>query len=89
MREMGLAKHFDNLGRASIPIDIRRKLGLMHGESLEIFSENGAVIFKKYQPSCVFCDEVSNVVIFKGKRVCIKCKKEIQEIMKKELLFNR
>lgn len=49
MRATGIIRRIDDLGRVVIPKEIRRTVRIREGDPLEIFVENGAVIFKKYQ----------------------------------------
>ena len=47
IKETGIFKHIDDLGRVVIPKEIRRKLGIEHEDYLEIFTDDDCVIFKK------------------------------------------
>lgn len=49
MKATGIIRRIDDLGRVVIPKEIRRTIRIREGDPLEIFVENGAVIFKKYQ----------------------------------------
>lgn len=49
MKATGIIRRIDDLGRVVIPKEIRRTVRIREGDPLEIFVENGAVIFKKYQ----------------------------------------
>lgn len=66
-------RKIDELGRIVIPIDIRRKLGVNNGESLEISLQNDTVILKKHHENCIFCFSNEGLVPFEGKMVCEKC----------------
>lgn len=49
MKETGIVRRIDDLGRIVIPKEIRRTLRLREGDPLEIFlPEDGGVVFKKY-----------------------------------------
>lgn len=50
MKVTGIIRRIDDLGRVVIPKEIRRSLRLREGDPLEIFLEDGAVIYKKYTP---------------------------------------
>lgn len=52
MKATGIIRRIDDLGRVVIPKEIRRTMNIREGEPLEIFLEDGGVIFKKYLPSC-------------------------------------
>lgn len=49
MRATGIIRRIDDLGRVIIPKEIRRTVRIREGDPLEIFVEDGTVIFKKYQ----------------------------------------
>ncbi|BEP27696.1 AbrB/MazE/SpoVT family DNA-binding domain-containing protein [Helicovermis profundi] len=77
MKSTGIVRKVDELGRVVIPIELRRTLSIAEKDSLEIFTEGDTVIFKKYEPACIFCGQAKNVINLKGKNVCPECIKEI------------
>ena len=48
MKSTGIIRRMDELGRVVIPKEIRRNLGIRDGESLEIFTNEDAIILKKH-----------------------------------------
>lgn len=52
MKATGTIRRVDDLGRVVIPKEIRRNCNIREGEPLEIFLEDGGVVFKKYLPNC-------------------------------------
>ena len=48
MKATGIVRRIDDLGRVVIPKEIRRNLHLKEGDPLELFVEDGAVVFRKY-----------------------------------------
>ena len=48
MKATGIVRRIDDLGRVVIPKEIRRNLHLKEGDPLELFIEDGAVVFRKY-----------------------------------------
>lgn len=50
MKATGIVRRIDDLGRVIIPKEIRRSLRIREGDPLEIYVEDGAVIYKKYHP---------------------------------------
>ncbi|MBQ4100279.1 MAG: AbrB/MazE/SpoVT family DNA-binding domain-containing protein [Oscillospiraceae bacterium] len=77
MKSTGIVRKVDELGRIVLPIELRRTLDINERDSLEIYVENDQIILKKYKPSCIFCDDASDVEVFKGRNVCKKCKAEL------------
>ena len=80
MKSTGIVRKVDELGRIVLPIELRRTLDIAERDALEIYVEGSAIVLKKYRPSCVFCDNSKNVTTFKGKNVCPKCLKELQNL---------
>ncbi len=77
MKSTGIVRKVDELGRIVLPIELRRNLGIEEKDALEIYVEGASVILRKYQPSCIFCDNADDVVNFKGKNICRQCLKEL------------
>ena len=50
MKATGIVRRIDDLGRVVIPKEIRRTYNIREGDPLEIFLQDGAVVFKKYNP---------------------------------------
>ena len=48
MKATGIVRRVDDLGRIVIPKNVRTEQGITEGTPMEIFTEDGAVIFKKY-----------------------------------------
>lgn len=79
MKSTGIVRRVDNLGRVVLPIELRNILNISARDSLEIFIDGSNIILKKYEPQCVFCDNVDNVSIFKGRNVCQSCIEELSK----------
>ncbi|MBE6596566.1 MAG: AbrB/MazE/SpoVT family DNA-binding domain-containing protein [Ruminococcaceae bacterium] len=79
MKSTGIVRKVDELGRIVLPIEIRKVMGIKERDSLEIFTEADQIILQKYQPACIFCDNVDNIVFFNGKRICASCVEKLKE----------
>ncbi len=73
MKSTGIVRKVDELGRVVIPIELRRTLGIDIKDALEIYVEGEHIIFKKYQPACLFCDSANEVRNYRGKLICGEC----------------
>ncbi len=80
MKSTGIVRKVDELGRIVLPIELRRTLDIGERGSLEIYVEGSSVILRKYAPSCIFCDDATDVVNFKGKNICPKCLDELKKV---------
>lgn len=66
MKATGIVRRIDDLGRIVIPREIRRSLRIREGDPLELYTQDGAVIFKKYSPIGDLGEQVNT--IFKALR---------------------
>ncbi len=74
MKATGIVRKFDENGRFVIPMELRRSFGLTTtDDAVEVFTDGDCIVLKKYAPSCVFCNESSDLVSYKDKRICKKC----------------
>lgn len=78
IKSTGIVRKVDELGRIVLPIELRRTLDIGKKDAVEIYVEGTSIVLKKYQPSCIFCGDSKKVVDFKGKNVCSKCLRELQ-----------
>ncbi|EGO86226.2 AbrB/MazE/SpoVT family DNA-binding domain-containing protein [Clostridium botulinum C] len=80
MKNTGVVRKVDQLGRVVLPKELRRILDIIENEtSMEIFVEGEQIILKKYQPACIFCGDARDVVNYRGKNICRNCLKELKE----------
>lgn len=81
MKSTGIVRKVDELGRIVLPIELRRTLDIEEKDSLEIYVDGSSIVLRKYQPACVFCDNASDVVTYKGKNICKNCLREMGELL--------
>lgn len=77
MKSTGIVRKVDELGRIVLPIELRRTLDIDERDALEIYVDDGAVVLRKYEPTCVFCGDSENVTSYRNKNVCRKCMEEL------------
>lgn len=81
MKSTGIVRPLDSVGRIVLPMEIRKKLGITEkNDALEIYTEGDKIILKKYAPNCVFCGSSKDILQFKGKNICRKCKDEMESV---------
>ena len=78
MKSTGIVRKVDELGRIVLPIELRRTLEIAEKDSLEIYVDGSSIVLKKYEPSCVFCNDAKNVLNYKGKNICPNCLAELK-----------
>lgn len=77
MKSTGIIRKLDDLGRIVIPIELRNKLDIRVKDPIEIFVDGSTILFKKYEPSCVFCGSTKKLVSYNDKLVCYKCTEKL------------
>lgn len=82
MKSTGIVRRVDEFGRISLPVEMRKTMGLEEKAPVEFFVDGNNIIIKKYSPSCVFCGETESVVEYLGKLVCTNCIATLSEIKK-------
>lgn len=83
MKSTGITRKIDELGRIVIPIEIRNKLNINIKDELDIYVDGSSIVLKKYEPNCIFCGGNKDLIEYKGKLICKKCKTNINEIKEK------
>ncbi|WP_024834011.1 AbrB/MazE/SpoVT family DNA-binding domain-containing protein [Ruminiclostridium josui] len=78
MKAVGVVRKLDSLGRYVLPKELRSRLNIDIGDSLEVFVDGNSILLRKYEPYCIFCNEVKDVNYYKGKNVCSRCMGELK-----------
>ncbi len=69
MKETGIVRKLDSLGRIVLPAELRKKLNLEDRCPIEIFVQQDKIILQKYAPSDIFTGEFEDLVEYKGLKV--------------------
>lgn len=77
MKETGITRHLDDMGRIVLPVELRRRMKLEDGTAVEIFAEGERIILQRHTDSCVFCGSEKGLTEFKGRRLCAACRTEL------------
>ncbi|EJR66470.1 AbrB family transcriptional regulator [Bacillus cereus VD115] len=59
MKNTGVARKVDELGRVVIPVELRRTLGIAEGTALGFHVEGENIVLRKHEKSCFVTGEVS------------------------------
>ena len=54
MKSTGIVRRLDELGRITLPIELRRNFDVNERDPLEIFVDDDKIILKKYNPADIF-----------------------------------
>ena len=69
MKSTGIVRKLDELGRITLPIELRRNLNISERDPLEIFVDDERIILKKYQPCDIFTGDMEELIDYQGKKV--------------------
>ncbi|WOA56433.1 AbrB/MazE/SpoVT family DNA-binding domain-containing protein [Bacillus mycoides] len=69
MKNTGVARKVDELGRVVIPVELRRTLGIAEGTALDFHVDGGNIVLRKHEKSCFVTGEVSesNIELLSGR----------------------
>lgn len=80
MKNTGIIRKLDNLGRVVLPIDVRRALEIDKDDAVEIYVDSEYIILKKNIPTCVFCSNEKTLSKFKDKYICSNCLSDLHRV---------
>ena len=73
----GIVRHIDELGRIVIPIEIRKRLGIVEKDPVEISVHGDTILLEKPHSVCVFCGSNQKLGEHRGRSVCRSCIREL------------
>ena len=65
MRDIGIMRRVDQLGRFVLPKELRRKFQIECNDFLQIYTEGDRIIIQKAQNNCALCGRAEDLVDFK------------------------
>lgn len=86
MKELGFVRRVDELGRITLPKEMRDVLHISQGTPLEFYTENEGIVLKKYAPDnlsqklnefkCILNEHLEEI----GLEQCISIESELDKI---------
>jgi len=80
MTDTGVVRKLDELGRITLPMELRKNLGITDRDPLHIYVEDQRIILEKYVPCDIFTGEKNNLIEYHGKKVSKKSIKEMAAV---------
>jgi transcriptional pleiotropic regulator of transition state genes len=77
VKDTGIIRRIDDLGRIVIPIEIRKRFGIEKRDPLEIYVKGDRIILGKPQQGCTFCGKTRDLMEHQGHYVCGSCRREL------------
>ncbi|MDF2485694.1 MAG: AbrB family transcriptional regulator [Herbinix sp.] len=75
MKATGIVRKLDELGRITLPMELRRTMDIKEADPLQIFVNDDQIVLKKYisdAPKCALCGAVEDLHAVDGGYVCRK-----------------
>ena len=69
MKDTGIIRNVDDLGRFVLPMELRRKLGINIGDPLEVFVKGETIVLKKHFATDIFDGSSEDLIEYCGKKV--------------------
>jgi len=73
----GIVRKIDNLRRIVLPAETRRLFNIREGDALAISVEGDQIMIRKLEDACTFCGNTKDVMSYKGKGICIRCRSSL------------
>lgn len=76
MKNTGIVRKLDELGRITLPIELRRTIDADERQPFEIYTDENQIILKKYEsskPSCAICKTDKDLIKVDDSHVCVSC----------------
>ncbi|GAC44167.1 AbrB/MazE/SpoVT family DNA-binding domain-containing protein [Paenibacillus popilliae] len=79
MKDTGMIRSLDSLGRIVIPVEIRNARNIEIGDAVEFFVlDDDILVLRKYTSTeCVFCQSMESVTYYKDQFICSSCLQEL------------
>ncbi len=82
MKSTGIVRQVDKMGRVVIPKEMRAQLKIENDvDSFEISMEGERIVLKKFHPTCLFCDSLTDVVTLGDHIICKNCIEKLHSMI--------
>lgn len=78
MKNTGIVRNMDHLGRIVVPMEIRKTFGWNENTPIEIHTDEEEVVLREYKIKCTFCGAKETLTEYKGKKICLSCLLELK-----------
>ncbi|MCX4268135.1 MAG: AbrB/MazE/SpoVT family DNA-binding domain-containing protein [Lachnospiraceae bacterium] len=81
MKDTGVVRKIDELGRFTLPMELRRKMNIEVGDPLEVFVDEESIILRKYIASDIFTGNTEDLIEYQGKKISKKTIFELAQLV--------
>ncbi|MBQ1210593.1 MAG: AbrB/MazE/SpoVT family DNA-binding domain-containing protein [Clostridia bacterium] len=79
MKNEGVVRAIDPLGRVVIPKEMRKRCRIEVGDPVEFRTEGGQIIITRAAQGCVFCGSEVSVDHLLGQPICLSCREKVKK----------
>lgn len=81
MKDTGMIRSLDSLGRIVVPVEIRMTRNIDIGDPIEFFIlDDDIIVLRKYTSTeCTFCRSLDHVTYYKDQFICNSCLTELSD----------
>jgi AbrB family looped-hinge helix DNA binding protein len=76
----GIERKIDLLGRATLPKEFRKTLGIKPNDPVEIFCYDDGIFIKPVKTCCSICGETTNLRENAGMHICFTCWNDFEPV---------
>lgn len=73
MKYTGIVRNIDDLGRVTLPKELRDIRGIKTGDPVAIYVDGDAICLEKYVPGCTICGSTEQLMEIDGIKICRSC----------------
>lgn len=78
MKETGIVRKVDELGRIVLPIELRETMQIKNKEEMAFYLKDDVIVLKKKETVCCLCGSKTKLREFNGEKVCRACLDDLQ-----------
>ena len=80
MKDTWVVRRLDELGRITLPMELRKILHLKERDTLQIYVEDDRIVLQKYTPADIFTGDTEDLLEYQGKKVSRKTIAELAKL---------
>ena len=80
MKDTGIIRHVDELGRITLPIELRRSLSLEESDPVHVYVDGNKIILEKEDVGDIFTGSTKDLFEYHGKMISLDTIKELARI---------
>lgn len=80
----GIVRKLDELGRVTLPKEMRKSINLKDRDQVDIYFNDGVICIEKAdtQKKCFICKSKEKLVEVDGMHICLNCAEKVQAKLK-------